>query len=766
MNRNGALRKLAFVGDYVPRRCGIATFTHDLCSAVALQYPGAECIVVPVNDVAAGYEYPPEVRFEIEEQNLDSYRRAADFLNFANTDVVCVQHEYGIYGGPAGSHLLGLLRDLRMPVVSTLHTVLREPSPEQHRVLRRLTELSARVVIMTEKGKSLLRDIYEVPEEKIDLIPHGIPDMPFVDPNFYKDQFGVEAKQVLMTFGLLSPNKGIEVMLRALPKIVAKFPNLIYMVLGATHPTLIREQGESYRWSLEHLAEQLGIKRNVAFYNRFVNLAELTDFLGAADVYITPYLDPQQITSGTLAYAFGCGKAVVSTPYWHAEELLGDGRGILVPFNDSDALADGVMQLLVDETRRHAMRKKAYLLGREMIWSQAAHQYMVSFQHARESRAAAPRRRLAMLTLEEQVAKLPDWRFDHLETLTDSTGILQHARYTIPNLAEGYCTDDNARALHLTVLIEELGRDDARLQRLEATYAAFVQLAFDQKTRRFRNFMRYDRNWVREDPSEDTHGRTLWALGSCVGRSQRRQLQFWAAELFEQALGASLELTSLRAWAFGLLGIYDYFRRLSGDRLVAQTRDALLGRLLDGYSRHAGPDWRWFEPTLTYDNARLPQALIQSGQEQAVIVGMQALQWLTEIQQAPGGHFRPIGSNGFYPQGGRPAQFDQQPLEAWATVSACLAAHRATGEAWCLHQAKNAFAWFLGRNDIGLPVYDATTGGCRDGLHPDRVNQNQGAESTLSFLIALAEMRLFEGSILELHANGDRPERRLVAKPR
>ena len=769
MNRDHTLRKIAFVGDYVPRRCGIATFTQDLCTAVTRQYPAAECIVVPVNDVAGGYDYPPEVRFEIAEQDLDSYRRAADFLNFANTDVVCVQHEYGIYGGSAGSHLLGLVRGLRMPVVTTLHTVLREPSPEQHRVLRRLAELSARLVVMTEKGKALLREIYQVPEEKINLIPHGIPDMPFVDPNFYKDQFGVEGKQVLMTFGLLSPNKGIDVMLRALPAICAEFPNLVYIVLGATHPHLVREQGESYRWSLAHLAEQLGVAGNVIFYNRFVELGELTDFLGTADVYVTPYLDPAQITSGTLAYAFGSGKAVVSTPYWHAEELLGEGRGVLVPFGDPGALADAVLGLLRDDPRRHAMRKKAYLLGREMIWSQVAHQYMAAFHQARQSRQTAPLRRLAMLTLDEQVAKLPDWRFEHLERLTDTTGILQHSIYTIPNRAEGYCTDDNARALHLMMLLDELGHDDVPFQRFTTVYAAFLEQAFDAESRRFRNVMQYDRHWSPEAGSDDCHGRALWALGACVGQSERRPLQFWAAQLFERALAVALDLTSPRAWAFILLGMRDYFRRFSGDRLVAQARDTLISRLLDGYARHASADWRWFEPVLSYDNARLPQALIVSGQEQAATVGLQALRWLTELQRAPGGHFRPIGSNGFFPQGAQSAQFDQQPVDACATVSACLAAYRHTGEDAWRQEAKSAFAWFLGRNDVGLSLYDATTGGCRDGLHPDRVNQNQGAESTLSFLMALAEMKLVEGSLLDFRAAADTAPAEhgnVVVKPR
>ena len=443
---DSSIRKLAFIGDYLPRKCGIATFTHDLCQAVAAQYPATDCIVGAVNDLDEGYSYPSEVRFEIREQELVSYSRAADFLNFADVDVVSLQHEYGIYGGTSGSHVLKLLRDLRVPVVTTLHTVLQSPNDEQKRVLQQLARLSARVVVMSERGQSFLTDIYGVSQSKIDLIPHGIPDMPFVDPNFFKDQFGVEGKFVVLTLGLLSPNKGIENVLRALPRVVEKHPNLVYIVLGATHPKLLREQGETYRISLERLAQDLKIKKHVIFYNRFVEINELTAFIGAADIYITPYLNPTQITSGTLAYAFGCGKAVISTPYWHAEELLADDRGVLVPFGDSDAIAAKLIGLLDDEPRRHAMRKRAYMMGREMIWSHVAHLYMTSFQQARSSRADATSRRLAVRTLEEEPLQLPTLRLNHLLRMTDSTGILQHAIFSIPNFHQGYCLDDNARA--------------------------------------------------------------------------------------------------------------------------------------------------------------------------------------------------------------------------------------------------------------------------------------------------------------------------------
>ncbi len=752
MINNSDIRKISFVGNYLPRKCGIATFTHDMYHSIAKRFAEAECFVVPVNDQVEGYNYPPEVRFEMNEPEIDSYRRAADYLNFANTDVVCLQHEYGIFGGPSGSHILALIRDLRMPVVTTLHTVLKEPNDDQRRVLQELASLSAQLVVMTERARTFLREIYGIPENKITLNPHGIPDTPFVDPNPFKEQFGVEGRPVALTFGLLSPNKGIEHMLRAVPKILKTFPNFAYIVLGATHPDLVREQGERYRLSLERLARDLGIRKNVIFYNRFVELKELTEFIRAADVYVTPYLNPAQITSGTLAYSFGCGKAIVSTPYWHAEELLADGRGVLVPFADSERMGCEITELLQDEKRRLAMCEQAYRLGREMIWERSAERYMDSFQKTRLGRQDQPIKPLVVRTLAEQQADLPDWRFDHLARLTDATGMLQHATHSIPNFSEGYCTDDNARALMLTVLLEELGQGGTEIDRLSVTYAAFIQMAFNQDRKRFRNFLGFDRRWLEEVGSEDAHGRALWALGTCVGRSRRSDLPAWATSLFEPAVQALIETTSPRTWAFGLLGIQEYLRRFDGDRQVIQVRDVLLARLIDIYDRTTTPDWPWYEEILSYDIARLPQAMIAagraSGNAQAVELGLQSLRWLIKIQTAPSEHFRAVGCNGFYRKGKECARFDQQPIEACATVSACLEAFRATQDSIWVNEARSAFEWFLGRNDLGKELYDSATGGCCDGLQEDRINSNEGAESTLAFLLSLAEMNLLESSLV------------------
>ncbi|GAB6165403.1 glycosyltransferase family 4 protein [Thermostilla marina] len=765
MSRPGSLRKIAFVGDYVPRKCGIATFTYDLRNAVASQYPRTECMVVPVDDIPGGYKYPDEVRFQIPEQELDAYRRAADFLNFADVDVVCVQHEFGIYGGPAGSHLFALLRNLRMPIVTTLHTILREPTPDQRRAMHQLVDRSTRLIVMSERGKQFLQEIYNVDESKIDVIPHGIPDMPFVDPNFYKDQFDVQGKNVLLTFGLLSPGKGIEYVLQAMPSILEEFPNTVYIVLGATHPNLVREQGETYRLQLERMTEDLGIKNSVIFYNRFVELEELMEFLGACDIYITPYLNQAQITSGTLAYSFGCGKAVVSTPYWHAEELLADGRGVLVPFRDSEAIAREVKALLRDEARRHAMRKRAYMLGREMIWSNVAHLYMDSFCQARRASVGSDRKPTRIPTLEERHAELPTLRLDHLFRMSDSTGIFQHAKFPIPNFREGYCLDDNARALILTVLLEELGEDTPQVRRLADTYAAFVDYAIDLKSGTWHNFMSFDRRWLDTCGSQDSLGRTLWALGVCVGRSKHKSLQYWAAHLFEPVLQRVLDTTAPRSWAYALLGIHEYLRRLSGDRMADEARRTFTERLLELYRKNASDDWPWFEDIVAYANARIPHALILSGRwmchGEAFDVGIRTLRWLVEIQRSPKGYFRPVGSNGFYRKGSPKAEYDQQPLEAGAMVSACIEAYRATDDRWWFDEARRAFEWFLGRNDLNQSLYDPNTGGCCDGLQEDRINQNQGAESTLAYLTAWAEMKLLEGSL----AAFDRATETALASP-
>ncbi|MGQ9574786.1 MAG: glycosyltransferase family 4 protein [Thermoguttaceae bacterium] len=745
------IRRVAVVGNYLPRQCGIATFTTDLCESIAAKFPEVDCLALPVNDREEGYAYPPRVRFELMQNDVASHRRAADYLNISDVDVVCLQHEYGIFGGPAGSHVLTLLRELRMPVVTTLHTILRHPSPEQRAVLVELGQLSDRLVVMSHRGAEFLQELYGIPAAKIEFIPHGIPDVPFVDPNFYKDRFGVEGKLVLLTFGLLSPNKGIEHVIEALPAVLQRCPNVVYIILGATHPHVRNQEGESYRLSLQRLARACGIERAVIFHNRFVSLEELMEFIGAADIYLTPYLNPEQITSGTLAYSVGAGKAIISTPYWYAEELLADGRGLLVPFRDSRAISARTLELLDNEVERHAMRKRAYLFAREMVWPAVAARYMETFQQARQERIRNPRPAFVAKTMDKRPSELPVLKLDHLRLMTDDTGMLQHAVFTVPNYDEGYTTDDNARALITAILLEQFGQGgQAGVSRLGARYLAFLWHAFNPATGRFRNFMAYDRRWREECGSEDSHGRALWACGFVVGHGVQSELRGLASRLLKQALPAALEFTSPRAWAFTLLGVHEYLQRFYGDRTAQQAREILTQRLMDLYSQASSPDWVWFEDRLTYCNAVLPHALIVSGQamsrQDAAETGLRTLQWLSEVQCCEAGHFVPIGSNGFYVRGGERARFDQQPLEAQTSVSACLAACRLTGQRRWQKEADRVFEWFLGRNDLGLPLYDPATGGCHDGLHPDRVNQNQGAESTLAFLLSLLEIRLFENT--------------------
>lgn len=761
MENNGtpsAISRIGFIGNYLPRQCGIATFTTDLCEAIASEFSETTCIALPVNDIDAGYAYPARVRFELREKDIDSYRRAADFLNINNVDLVCLQHEYGIYGGTAGSHILVLLRELRMPVVTTLHTVLKEPDSTQRRVLQEVASLSDRVVVMSERGVEFLQKVYGVAREKIDLIPHGIPDVPFVDPSFHKDLFGVEGKMVLLSFGLLSANKGIEDVITALPNIVAQYPNVVYLVVGATHPNVLRQDGETYRLSLQWLARDKGVEGHVIFYNRFVSLEELIEFISAADIYITPYLNAAQITSGTLAYTLGAGKAVISTPYWYAEEMLAEERGALVPFHNPAQLAEQVIDLLANESRRHAMRKRAYLFGRAMIWPQVAQRYMESFQRARAERRYFTPSGFIVKSLDQRPSELPPLKLDHLHRMTDDTGILQHAGFTVPNYAEGYTIDDNARALIVATLLEELEMGNVAAE-LASRYMAFVWYGFNAETGRFRNFMDYQRHWLEVSGSDDSHGRTLWALGTVLGRSNNHALQNMAGSVFEQALPAILKTTSPRGWAFTIIGIHEYLRRFSGDSMANQIRNELAERLLVIYQKTRSDEWRWYEEGLTYCNAVLPQAMLMCGQwipnNTMTEAGLESLQWLTDLQRADtsSGHFVPIGSNGFYQRGSERARFDQQPVEAQAMISACLEAYRSTSDECWLKEARRAFEWFLGRNDLNLTVYDPTTGGCRDGLHPDRPNENQGAESTLAFLQGWLELRLSENMLLSMETN-------------
>ena len=739
------LEKIQIIGNYVPRRCGIATFTTDLTEAIAAEFPRVGVSTVAINDIEAGYEYPGRVGFEIAEKDLGGYHRAADFLNINDVDVVSLQHEYGIFGGKAGSYILQLMSELRMPIVTTLHTILREPNPLQKEVMDKIIELSERVVVMSETGAGFLKDVHGIDESKVRVIHHGIRDIRFESTRAYKERLGVAGDQVILTFGLLGPDKGIENVIQALPKIIQKHPNTVYMVVGETHPNIRAHHGETYRLGLERLARELGVASHVVFHNRFVSDAELKEFLGAADVYTTPYLKLQQITSGTLAYAVGSGKAVVSTPYWYAEELLANGRGILVPPADPGAIAEAIGELLSNDSLRRSMRRKAAEFGRQMVWPSVARQYMAVLEDA-VAKGGRRKQRFHTKTLDLRPASLPDVNLSHLRLMTDDTGMLQHATYTVPNYDEGYCVDDNARALTLVTLLDEDTHEAKDLRQLTSRYLAFLNHSLNKETGRFRNFLSYDRRWLEDIGSEDSHGRAIEALGRVVGRSSSDAARGIAKRLFDQALPTVTDFSSPRAWAFSLLGIEEYLRSFMGDSRVEDVREILANKLLRIRNRTAGDDWPWFEEYLTYCNSILPHALLVSGQWMGrgdmVGAGLASLEWLAELQRSTDGLFWPIGSNGFYNRGSTRAEFDQQPVEAAGMVSAALDAHRVTGDdKWSLI-AKRAFYWFLGENVIQTPLYDPATGGCRDGLHEGRANENEGAESTIACLTALVEMRL------------------------
>lgn len=733
--------KVALIGNFVPRRCGIATFTTDLQAALSAEDPTGEYWAVVMNDVPEGYAYPSKVRFEINQRALGEYRLAADFLNMNRVEIVCLQHEFGIFGGENGAHVLDLVADLRMPLVTTFHTVLQTPTTVQSEITRRIAQLSDRLIVMSRRGEHILREVYDVPAEKIAFIHHGIPDVPFVDPNFYKDQYGVEGRKVLLTFGLLSPGKGVETVIDALPAVIAQHPEAVYIVLGATHPHVKKEQGESYRLSLQRRARELGVDEHLIFHDRFVELKELCEFLGAADIYVTPYPNREQIVSGTLAYALGNGKATISTPYWYAEEMLADGRGRLVPFQDPEALADQINDLLAHEVERHAMRKRAYTFCREMVWKEVARRYLEVFRQAKEERESSPRPVFRAKTMAATPREAPRPKLDHILRLTDDVGIIQHAKFIVPDRRYGYCTDDNARALIAALMAQDMIADNEALTNLACTYISFLHHAFNEETGRFRNFMGYDRRWLEETGSEDSHSRAIWGLGEAVALATSEDVRAAAGNLFENGLRALTNFTSPRAWAYTLIGIHAYLRQFSGDSEVRRIRETLADKLFRQYRENACDDWPWIEDIVAYGNGKIAQALIMSGYSlhnaDMLEAGLTSLEWLMEIQTGEKDHFVPVGCKGWYTRSGEKARFDQQPIEAQETIDACCEAYRITENPKWLAHAQHCLEWFLGRNDLNIPLYDHRTGGCCDGLHPDGPNRNQGAESTLACILSL-----------------------------
>ncbi len=736
------VQTLSLLASYVPRRCGIGTFTKDLHDALAqVMQPGdGQLSVIAMDDTPESYPYPPEVRFQIPAHQQRQYVTAAELLNINQIDVAIIQHEYGIYGGEDGSYVLNLMRRLRMPIITTLHTILTEPTRGQRAVLRDIARQSDRLVVMTHLAARLLREVYGVADEKIVYIPHGIPDVPFVDTHYYKDLFSLEDRKVLLTFGLLSPGKGIDVAINAMPQIVEQHPDVMYIVLGATHPHVLKQEGNAYRDSLERLVEQLGLEDHVKFHNRFVNIEELTGYLGATDIYVSPYPKAEQITSGTLAYAVGAGKAVVSTPYWHAEELLSEDRGRLFPFGDSQQLAQTINELLDDELQRNAMRKRAYVHCRSMVWPEVGRGYLTLAKAVAAERRKKPRP--VMFAHPDAIGRraLPELSLAHLRRMTDDTGIYQHAIYAIPDRHHGYCIDDNCRALVAALMCYDLERDESVLP-LADTYLSFLYHAFNTENRRFRNFMSFDRRWMEDAGSDDAHARTIWSLGLATALAPSDSMLAFATRLFHQSLDAVEHLTHKRSWAFALVGLHAYLSRFSGDTHVRRIRNETADRLFSLFREHATGDWPWCEDLVTYDNAKLPHALILAGQwipnRDMVDQGLRSLDWLIELQVGEDKNVSLIGNHGWLSRDGSRARFDQQPIEAMALVEACAEAYRATQDSAWIDRARVILGWFTGKNDTQSMLYNYQTGGCRDGLHADGPNLNEGAESTLAWLISL-----------------------------
>jgi len=728
---------IAFVGNYSPRICGIATFNTDLCEAVTkLLSLRSNVFALAINDNDKEYPYSKRVEFTLKQTQQKDYFEAANFINASNADVVCVQHEFGIYGGWDGIYILSLISSLSVPVVVVLHTVLKNPTPNQKKIIQEMAQRASFLIVMSNLAVELLQEVYAVPAEKIKVLYHGTPDFTSLDNNHYKKRFQVEGKQTLLTFGLLSPNKGIETVIKALPKIVQEFPKMIYVVLGKTHPNVLKEYGEKYRASLIALVDELGLQEHVIFDNRFVNLEELYAWLMAADIYITPYLNEAQIVSGTLSYAIGAGNAILSTPYWYAKEILAEGRGRLFNFGDSEALSVSLRDLLSDKAKLKSLREKTYKFGREMRWEKVSEKYLEIF---RKTAASATKRSLTLKT-PALLLREPPFDLSHLKRLTDDTGLIQHAKYIVPDRHTGYCLDDNSRALMLCAWAYSLLKEDDSKE-LVSTYFSFTHF-MQTPDGRFRNFMDYQRHFLDETGSDDACGRALWALGYIIWRPPRNAYRSLAYECFQKAL-PHVHGLNLRGKALAMLGLVSYLRCYQGDESVTAKLRECADFLLSLYQDVSDENWQWFEDIICYDNGIMPMALFQTysilREEKYLTVAKKTLEFL-EKTITQNGRLSIVGSRGWYKRGGAKAKYDQQPIDASAMVLAYQSAYRVTNDKEYLKKMRKAFGWFLGENDMGMSLYDHETKGCADGLMPEGVSLNQGGESTVSFLMALLAM--------------------------
>ncbi len=728
-------KKVVFISSFLPRKCGIATFTSDLITSTTLAAKGEfEPLVVAMQSGSQKYDDP--VKFEIRENVKSDYICAADYINFSHVDVVCVQHEFGIFGGEAGSYLNLLLNRLKAPIITTLHTVMDEPDPALCKSLIEVCNASHSVITMNKRGVDMLRDIYKISRKKIKLIAHGIPDLPFVDSNYYKHQFGLEDRKTILTFGLLNKNKGIEIMLKAMPTIIKADPTVIYIVLGMTHPNVLKHEGESYRFSLQQMVKDLGLEEHVIFHNRFVNEQELHNFLCAAEIYVTPYQSPKQLTSGTLSFAVGTGKAVVSTPYWAAEELLADGRGKLVPFGDSRQIAKAIVEILTSDSLFYSLRRRAYDYGRSRTWPRIGQAYWKLFSAKRLPVRIATKSTLSAAETISHI-EVPEPSLEHLIKLTDDTGLYQHAKFTIPNREYGYCTDDNARGVIAMERYYTQYPDPQALKLLD-TYLSFI-IHSQNSDGTVKNMMNFDRTWFKKEAKSDAFGRVLWAFGTVMAKPPTPLYLSVIKDCFDQSV-EHIQRQLPKGMAYSMLGMCDYLKQFPGASEIKRQLELAAEGLVAQYEESHYPDWQWFEDALTYDNAVLPHAMFVAGMvcenKKYIAIAEKTCEFLL-ANTFNGKHFSFIGCNGWYERGRTRATFDQQPIDAAGVVMMLRAAYDATQNDRFLTLQRKAFDWFLGRNDLHIPLYDFRTKGCNDGLMSDGVNMNQGAESTLSFLLSL-----------------------------
>ncbi|MBW1778254.1 MAG: glycosyltransferase family 4 protein [Deltaproteobacteria bacterium] len=730
-------KRITFISSFVPRQCGIATFTSDLITHTAKASSGKLSAEVIAMESADRLGYGDAVKLTIRRDQKKDYLAAADYINYRSDTFVCLQHEYGLFGGKAGSYICELLENITAPVVTTLHAVLEKPDASYRDTMILIADASIKLVVMSRHGVSMLREIYGVPADKIEMIPHGIPDLPFEDQASFKHRLGFTDRKIILTFGLLGRNKGIEWGIRALPEIVRRDPSILYLVLGVTHPEVKRNDGEEYRLFLQRLVLDLGLERHVRFINHFVTDEELHQFLNAADYYLTPYLHKEQLTSGTLAFAMGMGKAVISTPYWHAAELLADGRGILVPFQDHKAITATMISLLENPAACNTMRRRAFEFGRGMTWTKSGEAYWRLFGGLESPAALGVALDLeALPTKRMTVKELPELRLDHFLRLSDDIGILQHARYTIPDRFHGYCTDDNARALEVMVRCHHYHQDQESLRLMEI-YFAFL-LHARKPDGGFHNFMSYERRFLAPIQSDDATARVIGALGTLIAYSPRPLLADLARDVLLHAMTVADDF-SLRGRAYEILGLADYIKGFPDDVHIRREMDKAADCLMQSYRQHATADWPWFENQLSYDNAALPSALFVASQtlqnKTYRKTAVDACRFLIEATFT-GSHFSFVGCHGWYPNGGEKARFDQQPIEAASTVRLLREAFAATGDPSFIKLMRKAFYWFFGDNDSGVSLFDFRSRGCHDGLTPDGVNLNQGAESLISYMLA------------------------------